>query len=136
MASRGRHFSTVTLVVLALTGLAATFVALTADLSSEMIFGEVLSFQIILVLALYMVVRSTVTLFIEYYRADHRTTRAGVINTVRLLLMLAAVILSVVRDFDVLGIVRAQLIAEALVAVVLAIRFFYSGILTVNRKLR
>ncbi len=136
IASRGRHFSLVTLLILGVTGLAATLIGLTAEISSEMIFGEVVSFRIIVVLAMYMVVRSTVTLFIEYYRADNRTTRAGVINTARLLLMLGVVVLSVIRDFDVLGILRAQLAAEALVAFVLAIQFFRIGILIVSRQLQ
>jgi len=134
--SRGRHFSSVTLLVLGFTSLCAAVVGITAEFSSKMLFGEILSFQIILVLALYLVIRSTVTLFTEYYRAVNRTIRAGVINTIRLLLMLGAVVLSVLRDFDVLGILRAQLAAEAMVAIVLAIWFARERVLIFSRNLR
>jgi hypothetical protein len=83
-----------------------------------------------------MIVRCLVTLFFEYYRADNRTTVAGAINTVRLLLMLAGVALSVIMDHGVLGILQAQLAAEALVALMLAIQFFRKDILILSRQLQ
>ncbi len=113
-----RHFTTVVLTVFAVSLMAVILFVMAAKWSAQLIFGQAAPLRLMLLLCLYLLLRSMVTLFIDYFRAMNRSTLASGYNSLRFLLVLLCLIYAVLSNSGVHGILSAHVVAELLILVV------------------
>ena len=118
---RRQHFTTATLVIIGLSLTALALLTLAPDWTALVIFGEPVSLRIIVLLGVYLALRSVVTLFTDYFRAMNRSTLASIYNSARFILTLTALVTALLADCDLDGILAAYLCAETAMMIVLGV---------------
>lgn len=118
---RKRHFTTAVFIVLTLSLFAIVLLVSLPAVSATMIFGQVVSAQLMLLLGVYLAVRCLVTLGIDYFRAMNRSNQSSAYNTIRFVLTLGLLLAAIARGTDVDGVLYAYIAAELLILVALGI---------------